>query len=82
MEDEFTTIGRTPVNLPRTLIKEAQATSTVTTTQLTINTSLMKRLRISMDENELSIPLLKNIQKKCKMDAHSSSLPTTCIMEE
>ena len=80
MEDEFTAIGRTPVSLPRTFIIETQSNDISTTTQLTINTSPMKRLRISTDEDESSIPLLKNIQKKCKMDIHNSTLPTICTI--
>ena len=82
MEDEFTAIGRTPRNLPRTLVKDTHSTNTMPTQQLTISTSPMKRLRISQKEAELEIPLLKNIQKKCKMDARNSSLPTTCIIME
>jgi len=80
MEDEFTAIGRTPNNLPRNLVTNTHLMTTISTQQLTISTSPMKRLRISQENNAFEIPLLKNIQKKCKMEAHNSSLPTTCII--
>ena len=50
------------------------------TQPLTINVSPMKRLRISSEEKDSEIPLLKSIQKKCKIETHNSSLPTTCII--
>jgi len=59
MEDEFTSIGRTPRNLPRNLVAEIpntttkplnqKATATVLSNLFTINTSPMKRLRIHSD---------------------------------
>jgi len=37
-------------------------------------------LTISTDGDEPQIPLVEQIQKKCKMDPNGSNLPTKCLI--
>ena len=79
MKDEFTAIGRTPINLPRDLIKEStnpkirnenpEITITKSTTSFSINTSPMKRLRITSNEDN---------EQKCRVQ--NSNIPKICII--
>ena len=73
MEDEFTSIGRTPISLPRNLIKgttsselrnpNPETTITKSPTPFSIKTSPMKRLRLTSNEDNVQIPLIESIQK-------------------
>ena len=88
MEDEFTSIGRTPTSLPRTLVKETsrseirnlniEATITKPSISVFINTSPMKRLRITSNEDNEQITLLESIQKRCRV--HNSNIPKICLI--
>ena len=81
MEDEFTSIGRTPKQIQRNLIA---GTSTQSHNQeipllknaFTINTSPMKRVRIITEEEQM--PLLESVQKKCRVT--ESTIPAICLI--
>jgi len=84
MEDEFTSIGKTPQHLPRKLITETpiiitkkrqQEIMEKLTNAFTIDTSPIKRLK-SIEESQ--IPLLKTIQNECEV--RSSNIPKTCLI--
>jgi len=86
MEDEFTSIRRTPQQVPRKITKET-STSKETTVKnqekvlpnaFTINTSPMKRLRITSEEDQLQTPILGSLHKKCRVN--NSNIPKTCII--
>ena len=80
MEDEFTSIGKTPSKLPRQIILETNQKNKVVTLSnlLSINTSPMKRMRNNSDENEVQIPLIESIQKRCKVS--DSNIPKICLI--
>ena len=87
MEDEFTSIGKTPRNLPRNLITKAPIAITKKRQQeimeklpnaFTIDTFPMKRLKITEDRNQSQIPLLKTIQNNGEV--RNSNIPKTCII--
>ena len=87
MEDEFTSIGKTPQHLPRNLITKTPIPITKKRQQeimeklpnaFTMNTSPIKKLRSSKEINQSQIPLLKTIQNECEV--RSSNIPKTCLI--
>ena len=82
MEDEFTSNSKTPIELPRKLIKE---TAKVTTTEetnkrlipISIDTSPMKKLKLT-NEDDTPIPLLTSIKGECR--AQKSNIPKICFI--
>jgi len=88
MEDEFTSIGKTPQHLPRNLIKgtkspERRNTNPTTTiskppTLFSIDTSPMKRLKLTTNEDMVNIPLLSTIKRKCR--TQKSNIPSICLI--
>ena len=82
MEDEFTSIGRTPKQLPRDLVTGTSNSPTKQNQLLknafTINTSPMKRLRITSEKDQVKIPILESLKKKCRVN--ESNIPKTCLI--
>ena len=80
MEDEFTSIGKTPITLPRKLIQDTNQKPRMKTptNSWSINTSPMKRLRLTSNENNVQIPLIESIQKKCRVQ--NSNIPKICFI--
>ena len=87
MEDEFTSIRKTPQQLPRNLLTKATTTITKKRQQeimeklpnaFTIETSPMKKLKIKEERDQPQIPLLGTIQNKCEV--RNSNIPKTCLI--
>ena len=84
MEDEFTSIGHTPANIPRTLIKETSKANSAKvqpkfpTTTLSIDTSPMKKLKLTTNEDMANIPILTTITRKCR--TQKSNITKICLI--
>jgi len=80
MEDEFTSNGKTPINLPRKLIKETVKVTEETNKRLipiSIDTSPMKKLKLT-NKDIMPIPILTSIKRECR--AQKSNIPKICFI--